>query len=236
MGRILLDSGKAHDFDIPETVDNWTVNPAYRLDSADFTLRPNRVVTSIVLHNTQGYWPQQINPGAAPAGKRAETVVDIWRRDKRSASAPLVIDTDGSTVQAHYLVPVLAWHAMDASPRSIGMELVQVTPGNQLWIAQMDTAAHIIHGLIQSRHPQIRLMPEVPPDEIPILEIRTEYPTDGKRPLRVPVEARGVFGHRDVRPQDRGRGDPGDRVMTRVAEVLESLCGTGPVLYGVMRT
>ena len=236
MGRILLDDSKRYDFDIPETVENWTHNPAYRLDSADFRVVPKRVVTSVVLHNTQGYWPQQINPGAAPKGRRAETVVDIWRRDKRSASAPIVIDTDGSAVQAHYLVPILAWHAMDASPRSIGMELVQVTPGNQLWIAEMDTAANIIHGLIQSGHPQIKLMPDVEPGEVPILEIRTEYPTDGKRPIRVPVEQRGIFGHRDVRPQDRGRGDPGDRVMTRVAEVLESLCGTGTVKYGVMRT
>ena len=234
--RVLLDTKGEYDFSLETEVVNWTHNPAFALASEDFSLRPEREVTSFVLHNTQGVWPQTIIEGAAPRGMRAENVLSMWRRDKRTASTPLVIDTDGSTVQAHYLVPVVAFHAKTANARSIGAELVMETPG-KLYTASMETAARIIHGLIQSGHPQFKILnPPGMGQELPWLEIRTNYPTNGKKPPMVPVQQRGVFGHRDVRPMDRGRGDPGDAVMLRVAEVLESLCGRGPVRYRVVRT
>lgn len=234
--RVLLDEKGAYDFNLPVPVENWTHNPLFALASEDFSLQPKREVTSFVLHNTQGTWPQTIIDGAAPRGQRAETVIGIWRRDKRTASTPVVIDTDGTMVQAHYLLPVVAFHAKTANVRSIGAELVMETPG-KLYTASMDTAANLIHGLIQSGHPQFKILnPPGMGQELPWLEIRTNYPTNGKKPPMVPVQQRGVFGHRDVRPMDRGRGDPGDAVMLRVAEVLESLCGRGPVRYRVVRT
>lgn len=235
--RILMDSTGKFDFDLPGvTVENWTHNPAFALAPGDFVLRPGRDVTSAVIHNTQGYWPQLIVDDPAPVGQRAENVVNIWRRDARSASTPIVTDTDGSVVQAHYLMPVVAWHAKDASPRSVGFEIVQVTPGNKLFRASIVTVARIIHGMVQSGHPKCHLLnPADGTHPLPWLEIRTSYPGGG-RPPRVPVEQRGVFGHRDVRPMDRGRGDPGDAPMAIIAEVLESLCGSGVVRYSVTRT
>lgn len=234
--RVRLDPSGAHDFDIPAGVENWTDNPLFSLASGDFALRPNRVVSSVIFHNTQGLWPQTIIQGADVNGQRAENVIAIWRREQRAASAPVVIDTDATMVQAHYLIPCVAFHARSANGRSIGVELVMKSPST-LFTASMDTGANLVHGLIQCNHPQVQLLnPPTNPGELPWLEIRTSYPTDGTRPAAVPVEQRGVFGHRDVRPMDRGRGDPGDAVMLRVAQRLEELSGSGGLVYRVVRT
>jgi len=234
--QVLLDSRSGFSLDgIPLT--NWTRNPELALAPEDFRAAPTRTVRKFVLHTTQGLWPQRLIEGAGADSERAENVSRYWRRNKASASTPVIVDTNGQLVQTHYLIPVIAWHAKGASMDSIGVEVVQVSDGNAVYSASCLTVARLIHGTIQAQHRQVSLLnPSDASHPLPWLEVRTSYPTDGTRPRAVAPETRGVFGHRDVRPLDRGRGDPGDFIMVRVAEVLEGLAAIGPVRYQVVRT
>lgn len=214
MGKLLLDGRKS--VDITEAVTTWNDNPEFALGSEDFKSIPGRIVSSFLLHTTRGTWPPQPPPGdIGPGGQGAENNARYWRRDKRSASAALLVDTDGSVVQTHFLVPIVAWHARTASMRSIGIEHVQEASG-RVYAVQWRTTANLIHALIQSKHPQIKIQE---PDGS--IRVRVNY--NVRKPIQLPPDWRGVLGHRDTDTRNRGRGDPGDYIMAGVADSLAAL-------------
>jgi len=217
MGTLILDS-KGTTVDISAAVSSWVDNPEFALAPEDFRSVPGRIVSSVVLHTTQGIWRPEAAPGdVGPGGRGAENNARYWRREKRSAGAVLLIDSDGSVVQTHYLIPVVAWHAREASMRSIGVEFVQESTG-RVYACQWRTCAEIVRAVIASNHAQVRIQN---PDGS--IQVRTNYDTHEALRRKVTPDTRGIFGHRDVRPEDRGRGDPGDFVMNGIANQLETL-------------
>jgi hypothetical protein len=214
MGTIRVDSKTS--FSIGAEVKSWLDNPAFTLSPEDFRTTPKREVLKVIVHTTIGAWPQM--RGVDRRTDRAENVASYWRRNKTSAATPLIVDSDGSVVQCHLLQPVTAWHAGSASLNSVGVECVQLPDGTVFPEAQAPTVAAVIDGLVRLRHPRINLL------TLGELNVRTDYPTTGVRPPRATApEARGVYGHRDVDPRGRGRGDPGDLLMLAIAAELEKL-------------
>lgn len=201
---------------VPAAVKSWLDNPAFNLSAEDFRATPRREVRKVIIHTTIGKWPQMT--GIDRRTDRAENVASFWRRNKSSAATPLIQDSDGSFIQCHLLQPITAWHAGSASLNSIGIECVQLPDGTVFPEAQAPVVAALIAGLIALAHPLIRLT-----DFDGSLNVRTNYPTNGVRPPATAPEARGVYGHRDVDPRGRGRGDPGDLLMLAIASELERL-------------
>lgn len=201
---------------VPAAVKSWLDNPAFNLSAEDFRTTPRREVRKVIIHTTIGKWPQMT--GTDHRSDRAENVASYWRRNKSSAATPLILDSDGSVVQCHLLQPITAWHAGTASLNSIGIECVQLPDGTVFPEAQAPVVAALIDGLMRLNHPLIRLR-----DFDGALNVRTDYPTNGVRPTATAPEARGVYGHRDVDPKGRGRGDPGDLLMLAIAGELERL-------------
>lgn len=217
MGKIPLAPGVS--VDIPEDVTTWETHPEFALSSEDFRSSPHRMVRRFVLHTTRGVWPQVQPSDTGPSGSGAENNARYWRREKRSASTTLLVDLDGSAVATHYSIPVIAWHAKDASMDSIGIENVQGPgPENRVYMVQARTCAHIIGATIRANHPQVNLF-----NSAGKLEIRTNYDPRTAMNRMVRPGVPGIFGHRDVRPMDRTRGDPGDWIMNGVADELERM-------------
>lgn len=215
MGIILLNA--KHSIEIPEPVVTWEDRPEFALSSEDFRVNVNRVIDQTVIHTTTGEGPQTFGE-IGPSGQGAENNARYWRRNKNSASAQLLVDSDGSIVQTHFLIPIIAWHAKGASPRSIGIECVQTNTEKKVFRVQARTCASIIRGLVLCGHSQIKL---ANPDGS--INVRTEYDSHTAHVRKVFPGTPGVYGHRDVCPEDRGRNDPGDFLMIEIATSLEAL-------------
>lgn len=219
MGTILFDASTQ--FDIPGVVvTTWKDNPIFSLSPEDFRSAPSRDILQTIIHNTRGDGPITAEiDGIGPSGDDAENNARYWRKNKQSAAAQILVDSDGSAVQTHYLQPVIAWHAGTASIGSVGIECVQRGPasGFAVYSVQAKTAAAIIAGMIALNHPRVSMLR---PDGT--LAIRTQYNTRDALRRRIAPTQRGVYGHRDVDPVNRGLNDPGDALMRWVLGFLES--------------
>lgn len=179
---------------------SWLENPALRLAPEDFGGRPRLRIRSIVLHTTQGLWPQSVNAGAGKGGGAAANV-HAWRNDHRCAGSHLLVDTTGEIVCAADLSLEQTYHAMAINPVSIGIEIVQRSDGS-LFQAQVDSIVVLCDWLTRRFKIQ-RQIPDAYRGAIPRLE-------QGGRDFV------GICGHRD-QSSGRGRGDPGDVVFEALA-------------------
>lgn len=215
MGIIRLNSSKV--IETPWEVVSWTDNPAFSLSPEDYKTALKRKVKALVFHTTMGTCTT-LFPGVGPEGAGAENNARYWRRNKRSASAQLLIDHDGSMVQTHYLQPIVAWHARGHSLETVGIELVQTLSGG-VYQNQIDSAADFV---VASMTPTAISggMDIANPDGS--FSVKACY--DGRATLH--PGGRGAYGHRDcLNPDgscDRGKGDPGDCVMTGLVKALEA--------------
>jgi hypothetical protein len=176
-------------------------DPSLRLASEDYAKRPRVRIRSIVLHTTQGIWPQVVWPGGGKPGGAAANV-NYWRNDHKCASSHLLIDGDGTVMCAADLSLEQTWHATAINPYSIGIETVQRSDGS-LYHAQIEALVTLVDWLTARFRIQ-RQIPDVYRQAIPRL-------IGGGRDFV------GVCGHRD-QSRDRGRGDPGDAMFDALGD------------------
>lgn len=184
--------------------------PWATLASRDCKTRPTRWVRQITLHTTKGEWPQTVLPGAGPGG-RDRRVADFWRESPRQSAAHIVVDNDGSAVCLADVLEVEAYHATVVNRWSVGIETYQEHEG-VIYQAAITATVRIVAALCRALGIQFQI-PAPPYRRGPLFVLEDGGPT-----------TIGIFGHRDV-TSDRGRGDPGDAIMSAVqgagAEVFE---------------
>lgn len=176
---------------------SWRDDVRMRLERPDRRPRITRWVRSIILHGTNGDWPQIVHPGEGPVGMALRTT-NAWRSDTRHAGSHLIIDGDGSVWCLADLVREVSYHAKSINEVSIGIELAQ-SRQVELWQAQLDAAVRVCDALTRLLGIQ--------------RQVHTPYrPHPVDRLARGGVDCVGIFGHRD-QSSNRGRGDPGDAVF-----------------------
>jgi hypothetical protein len=194
-------------------VASWFDDPRLRLRvgqpraANDGRPRQTRWIRSIVLHTTKGIpggkdlRPQVIRPGRGPAGMHAEDVARWWASSELCSGAHLVCDFDGTWVCLADLATECAYHATTINDVSIGIEICQGAQA-ELYDGQLDAVVTMV-DFLTARFGIQRQIPDAYTGPIPRLE-------------RGGADCVGVFGHRD-QTGNRGRGDPGDAIMARLA-------------------
>ena len=204
----LLIDGKP--YEVPGVVTKCPLDdPKLQLTREDCGPRPRRGdgtvrrIRQIVLHTTQGLWPQAVLPGSGSGGG-AWANIHHAQVDKKHAAAHLWIDTDGVVLCSADLYREQTWHAgskhEDGNPLSIGIEMVQRSDG-ALRRATLDSVVPLLDAL--TRHPLFRIQRQFVDayrGEINRFDINNGW------------DCVGIFGHRDI-SAGRGRGDPGDAVF-----------------------
>lgn len=220
MGTLLFSPSVS--FEVPHKVTTWRDDPSFALSPEDFRAAPSREIRQVILHTTRGDGPITPIIGVGPDGSGAESNARYWRKNKKSASAHLVVDYDGSIVQTHYLQNVIAWHAGSASMESVGIECVQgPEPGFHVYSIQAEACAAIIAGLANLG--PLTDLRDLGDASCGALTVRTLYDARTAMRRKVAPHTRGVYGHRDVDPKERGENDPGHSIMKWTADVLRSL-------------
>lgn len=188
--------------------------PAWaRLDRGDCTSR-HGWIRQVIVHTTQGAWPQPILPGAGPGGEGAR-YADIWQSDPAHSAAHLVVDSAGAVACLADLALVTAYHAEGSNPWSIGIEMVQGR-GGELHQVQLDATARLVAAVCDAVGIPEQF-PRGPYRGAPLrrMELVTAGGAPGRSQLGGP-DVVGVLGHRD-NTSARGRGDPGDAIWTALA-------------------
>ena len=184
----------------------------------DFTER-KEAVKSICLHTRMGVWPQKVVPEVK--NRRWDEVgVQRGSADDRTASWHISIDADGSFVCHLDLITIQAYHASQTNPYSIGIEMYQELDGT-ITEATLQTCVAICEAItselcIKRQYPSSdKIMQEFArPDGSWHKYRKRAYMKGGKSGK----EYSGVFGHRNA-TRNRGRGDPGDIIFERLAQV-----------------
>jgi hypothetical protein len=193
---------------------NFRDDPSIQLETPEDGRRrpPGAWIRQIILHTTQGIpggadkRDQLIIAGAGPSSWSKLNIADMWRRDDRYSGAHLVVDFDATIYCLCDLVRTMAFHATDANPMSIGIEIKQGRAQAELYMEQIEAVVDLVDAIAS----EVGIQKQIP------------GPYRG-RPLRRLDEDGGkgrdmigVFGHRDQTSR-RGAGDPGDYVMARHA-------------------
>lgn len=176
---------------------SWMDDPAFRLVSRQRSDRHDPWVHGITIHTTQGKDPQPILPGLGTAGG-ALANIRYWNGSPNFASAHLLVDKDGTVIQAADLASEVTWHATSVNSHTIGIEVVQGSDGS-LYQGQIDTLIKLVDWLTD----KFRIQRQIP------------APYQGRPLERLSSGGSdfvGVYGHRD-QTSNRGRGDPGDTIM-----------------------
>jgi hypothetical protein len=193
------------------------------LGPEDYRERPTTAVTQVICHTTGGLWPQNVRPGKGPAG-HAKQIADMWRGadhgggERVHSAAQLIIDFDGTVTCLGDLVRQMAYHAEMSNPYSVGVE-ASTLPDGSIYEATLVAYVRLLCVLTWSGLPGAGLLPipaqvhAGPYRGVPLARMET-----GNGPTRHQLggpDCAGVFGHRD-NTSERGRGDPGDEIMTRL--------------------
>lgn len=200
---------------------NANDRPWARLHPDDYTMRRTTWVRAIVLHTTGGNWPQAVRPGAGQRG-HAQQIAEMWSgADRRGgervhSGAHLVVDYDGTVACLADLQYHAAYHATTVNDHTIGIEMCTM-PDGSIWQATLDATVQMAVGEgglceLFGIPPQVHAAPY---RNAPVSRLAS-----GGR------DAVGIYGHRDQSDQ-RGRGDPGDRIYELLVAV-----GAEPLDYG----
>lgn len=173
-----------------------------RLDAKDFRRRPTSWVRQIILHTTNGQWPQSVLPGGGRGGL-AQANATFWRRDPQSSAAHLIIDNDGTVACLGDLATVEAFHATVSNAWSIGIEMTQES-NRGVHEAVYASAVKLVPALCRIFGIQFQI-PKQPYRNAPL-----------RRMMAGGGDCIGVFGHRD-NTHERSFGDPGDEIFARLA-------------------
>lgn len=203
----------------------WTPKtaPWAKLSARDYRQRETSWIRQLIVHTTKGLWPHKIKPGRGPTG-RAQTVAHYWQQDPAQSAAQIVIGSDGEIACLCDVALIESFHATKSNPWSIGIEIYQEADGS-VFEAALKSATVLI--------PLLCNLCEFPL-QIPS---RKYNKTIIERMKFGGPDCVGVFGHRDqawkfpewikdpaTRAEypdgyaDRGRGDPGDEIFTRLLE------------------
>jgi hypothetical protein len=172
------------------------------LDPGDYRAR-QRVPTQIMLHKTIADDPEQIVPGAGPAGG-AERTARYWQElnpdgsEKVYSGAHIVIGHDGVVACLADLVYAEAYHATVSNPFSIGIEICELV-GGRSYEAAMNAAVAVVFTIAEHLGIQLQMHAGY-----------TGHPL--RRMLGGGRDMIGIFGHRN-NTERRGRWDPGDRIF-----------------------
>ena len=181
------------------------------LDASDYRVRPTRWVRQVILHTTKGIWPQSVLPGAGPGG-RGRRVAEFWRGDAARSAAQLVVDTNGAVVCLCDLARVASYHAEASNFWSIGVEMYQEVSGG-VYDATLAATVMLVRMLCNELSIPEQI-PRRPYRGVPLARMETGRGPE-RRQLGGPNVV-GILGHRD-NTSERGRGDPGDEIWTRLA-------------------
>jgi len=179
------------------TVLSWLDDPTLRLGFPNDGFRmPGRRLRAIVLHTTQGTWPQIVAEGTGKP--TARSTIKYWERSSEHAGAHLIVDADGTVLCLADLLDEVAYHCSGLNKVSVGIEVKQ-SPDGTMYEAQLAAISKLV--------PMLCSLLEIP------RRVCVEY-----RGVRGDLDTfSGVLGHRDA-SRNRGRGDPGDYVMRAVLE------------------
>lgn len=190
-------------------VRNFLDEPRLGLLPRDRAPRPPRTwIRLILLHTTKGIWPCEVRPGRGPEANVEERIAELWRNDKRSASAHLSVDSDGSIGCHADLRDEIAYHDPGSNRASIGIELYQrriVTNADRaemlgvLYEHQIAAMVRLVDFLTAEFGIQRQVASPAIHGTIPRLE-------------RGESDVVGIAGHRHA-SRERGRGDPGDQPL-----------------------
>jgi hypothetical protein len=201
---------------------NMNDAPWCRLSTGDYKPRSTTWVRSIILHTTQGRWPQPKRSGAGPGGTMRNTA-DFWRKDPAHSGAHLGIDNDGTVYCFADLKRHCAYHATTSNDWSVGIEMRQEPNDGAIYEAVLDACAKLVPAICREMG-------------IPFQIAADHYVPDKiiGRMLYGGRDCVGIFGHRDqswlfpgqldVQTRmryptgyaGRGRGDPGDEIYKRL--------------------
>ena len=181
---------------------SFAEEPAYRLTSDKGPRRSSDWVRGIVVHTTQGRYPQPILPGLGRGGG-ALANIRYWNRSPDYAGAHLLVDTDGTVYQTADLVTEQTWHATNVNPVTVGIEVVQGNDGS-LYQGQLAATVQLVNWLTAN----LGIQRQIP---LPYAGHALERLSSGGR------DVVGVYGHRD-QTSNKGRGDPGDAIMQMLAD------------------
>lgn len=171
------------------------------LSPRDYRPRKTTWIRQVILHTTKGAWPQVIVPGKGPMD-REELVARFWQDDPVQSAAHIVIGSDGEVSCLADLATICAYHATWSNDWSVGIEIYQEAKG-VIYEAALKSALVVVPLLCNLL-------------EMPLQIPSRRYPNAPiTRMIHGGPDMVGVFGHRD-NTGDRGRGDPGDEVFTRL--------------------
>lgn len=210
--------------------------PWCRLSTSDYKPRSTAWVRQIIMHTTQGKWPQAPRSGAGTGGT-AKNTADFWRKDPTHSGAHIVIDNNGAVYCFADLARHCAYHATTSNDWSIGIEMRQEPSDGAVYAAIYNTAMKLVPAICEAMSIpfQIASDPYVPGQII-------------GRMQHGGSDCVGIFGHRDqswVFPSQldvqtrmrfpngyggRGRGDPGDEIYKRLIAA-----GAEPFFFGAMQ-
>jgi hypothetical protein len=211
--------------------------PWCKLSTADYKPRSTLWVRQLIVHSTQGRWPQPLRRGRGPGGTMRNTA-DFWRKDPTHSGAQLGIDNDGTVYCFADLRRHCAYHATTSNDWSVGIEMRQEPNDGAIYEAVYDAC--------------VKLVPAICAELGIPFQIAADAYVPGQiigRMLHGGSDCVGVFGHRDQAwmlpdwikdPEQRrryptgyasrGRGDPGDDIYKRLIAA-----GAEPFLYGAMQ-
>ena len=176
----------------------------------DGAARTTAWIRVIVLHTTQGKWPQLLKPGYGPHVDDAAKVNRYWTNNHKPGGAQFVTDRDGDAGSMCDAFKVAAYHAGKVNQVSEGIEIFQETDGD-LYEGQLINTVKLVDALTWFLGIQ--------------RQVQEKYVGDIPRLVQGGTNAVGVYGHRDC-SDNRGRGDPGDHIYHKLLEA-----GYEPVNY-----
>lgn len=204
--------------------------PECKLDPGDRARRKSPWIRQLVIHTTQGKWPQPIRIERGPGGTAARTA-EFWHRDPVHSGAHLIVDNDGTIWCLADLSADAAHHATTCNDWSIGIEMRQ-EPDGSIHEIVLDTTVRLARAIcdlsFDDRTAGLFAIPwQVVGDTYRTGEIVERLRHGGP-------DWAGILGHRDqawMFPEwlpavararhphgysARGRGDPGDEIYHRL--------------------
>lgn len=162
----------------------------------DGAIRSTTWIRAIVLHTTQGKWPQRVLPGLGPMVDDAVKVNRYWANNHKPGGAQFVMDRDAQGASMCDCWKIAAYHAGKVNQVTEGIEIFQETDGD-LYAGQLEATVKLVDYLTWMLGIQ--------------RQIQHPYVGHIDRLQAGGTNAVGVYGHRDC-SDNRGRGDPGDHI------------------------
>lgn len=200
----------------------WEDDPRVpRVPRAKRSTRPASSVTAIVLHTSRGKVGKVV-PGSRQSDK-ALRLARYQARGSHAASWHLTVAHDGTVYQQADLATDETWHATQANPWTVGIELAQ-DESPDLTQAQVSACVATVRAVCEA----LGIPAWVPARQSGGSWSVLSTPVRAWQPRKqngASQSARGVIGHRNL-TTNRGAGDPGDGIF--LALLANGFAGVEP--------